>query len=187
MKIFIFQEKYTQLVNMRIFIAVDVPKTLHKPIEDLQKALYEDGLKMVKPEKLHITIKFLGERDEKSVKLIMNKLTDIKEEKFTAKIHGLGVFPNSNYIKVVWIGIEPAESFRKLAKSINNALSSDEPFEPHLTIARVKKRPENLTKKIGEFKNKEIGYFEVSEFKLKKSTLTPEGPVYQDLASFDMV
>ena len=102
---------------------------------------------------------------------------------------GTGVFPNKNYIRVVWIGINDTEILSTIAANINENLShlgfkkEKRGFSAHLTIGRVKtaKNKPLLIKAIDNYSDFEFATQEVSIIKLKKSDLTPKGPIYKTL------
>jgi len=173
---------------MRLFIAFDVSEEVKDYLIDLQKHLPEDSkINLVK--EFHLTLKFLGDVDDDKVDTIKALLSNINFTQFTAKTAGIGVFPDEKMIRVVWIGLEPKDNIVALQKEIENSLSDlfpkDTRFHPHLTLARVKfvKDKKDFLEKLKKIPAKEFE-FSVKSFKLIKSELTPEGPVYEDVAEF---
>ncbi len=177
---------------MRCFVAVDIDDSLKAGIMPLQKELAGmDNVKLVEPENLHFTLKFLGDIDDRmlaEVKKILIKIaTGFKP--FSASVRGIGAFPNINYARVVWLG---CPDLFNLQKAVDEALSSFFPKEkeinPHLTLARIRseKVKEALTDFINSNKTTEIGSFRVEEIKLKESTLTPKCPIYEDVEVFKL-
>ena len=179
------------MVKFRGFIAIDIDvnKNLVEFASEIKKT--QADLKLVEPENIHITIKFLGDTDEEKIEeikeIIKNSVEEI--EPFEIKLKGSGVFPNKNYMKVLWIGIEKADKIREIAKKIDKRLTKIgfEPekrdFSAHLTIARIKS-PRNKDKLIGiieKYKEFEFESINVDSIKLKKSDLTPKGPIYTTL------
>lgn len=174
---------------MRLFIALDFDE-LNDHFIELQEQLPKE--KLTKPLTFHLTLKFLGEVPETNIENIKEQLKKIKFEEFEVNLDDIGVFPNENYIKVVWAGISPKEQVIKLQKNIEDSLiefnfKKDFPFHPHITLARVKfvRDKANFVdslKKIKIDKNKKLM---VKNFKLIKSALTPEGTVYEDLEVFN--
>lgn len=171
---------------MRLFIAIEVPKEVREHLNSIQKEL-PDELKFVK--EYHLTLKFLGEVEDDKVDEIKKKLKEIKFDSFTAELSDVGVFPNEDYIKVVWVGVEPKDKIielqQKVEKSLLRMFLNDNRFHPHITIARVKflKDKEGFKKKLKEIKAEKLS-FDVGSFKLIKSVLTKEGPVYEVLEEF---
>ncbi len=171
---------------MRLFIAIDPDNEDH--FKEIQKQLPKANATY--PSKFHLTLKFLGDTEKKDE--IIKELKQVKFQPFTLKTTHLGVFPNEDYIRVVWLGLEENKRLTKLQQDIEKALEKfnfkkDFDFHPHITLARIKflapeqKQPfiEEL-KKI-KFENKE---FQVKEFKLLSSELTSEGPIYKDMETF---
>lgn len=171
---------------MRTFIAIEVP--YFREIEELQKSI--DGkFKAVERENMHLTLKFLGEIKEGELEKIKNTVEHCKTEPFSIKLKGVGFFPNERYIKVVWIGVENEEKLVEIMKCLDQQLvklgfKKEKSYVPHLTVARVKGRIE--IKNLEKFRNLEFGEITVEEIKIKKSTLTEKGPIYEDLASIQL-
>jgi 2'-5' RNA ligase len=175
---------------MRLFIAFDVSEEVKNYLLGLQKKLPSDSkFNLVK--EFHLTLKFLGDVDTDKVDAIKAFLSNISSNQFTAKTRGLGVFPDEKMIRVVWVGLEPEEKIAALQQEIEKALLDmfprDTRFHPHLTLARVKsvKDKKDFIEQLNKLTIKEIE-FQVNSFKLIKSELTPDGPVYEDLAEFSL-
>jgi len=177
--------------QFRGFISIDVgacPKLI-----EFEKEVKKTGadLKLVEPENVHITLKFLGDTEEAlvdEIEKIMNNA--VKETKsFNIQLKGAGVFPNQNYIKVVWAGIEHGDPIAVIAQEIDDNLSKlgfkkeERKFSPHLTIARVKtsRNKDKLLQIIEKYRDVEFTDMKVDSIKLKKSDLTPKGPIYTTL------
>lgn len=173
---------------MRLFIAFDVSEETERYLRELQKQLPADS-KLSLAKEFHLTLKFLGDVDETTLEKIKSALSCVKFSPFTAKTRMIGVFPDRRMIRVVWVGLEPDDKIVALQKEIESALISifpkDEQFHPHLTLARVK-FVKDKTAFIGALKSlkaKEIE-FQVTSFRLMKSKLTPQGPVYEIVQEF---
>lgn len=172
----------------RAFIAIDVKldDRLVSVLNTLRKT--EAYLKIVNPNNLHITLKFLGNISESIVSNITNIVQEsVKDRKpFSMKIHGMGAFPNMRNISVIWSGIYNSEQLIEIAEylDVNLELMGFKPekrkFSPHLTIARMKgvRHIDSVQKVIKDNINTEFGEILVNSIKLKKSVLTPKGPVY---------
>ncbi|MEM4244745.1 MAG: RNA 2',3'-cyclic phosphodiesterase [Candidatus Nanoarchaeia archaeon] len=172
---------------MRAFIAVEIPEEHKEKIKQIQKQFSNLGnINIVK--EYHCTLKFLGDITEKQAEQIKEKLKKIKMKKFEATLEGLGAFPNEGYIRVIWIGIKGRinELQQKIDSELADMFPKDTRFKAHLTLGRVKSiRDKNAMKE--KLKLKFNGMcFEVKEFKLIKSTLTPKGPIYETIEVYPL-
>ncbi len=177
--------------KFRGFIAIDID-SLAK-IEELENKIKQSGaiVKLVEPKNIHITLKFLGDTDEEQIDEIEEIMKNAVEETdpFTIQLKSTGVFPNQNYIKVVWIGINNGNQIGAIAKNIDEKLSEigfikeNREFSAHLTIARLKsaKNKEQLLQVIEKYKEFEFAEIKVDSIKLIKSELTQKGPIYTTL------
>ena len=183
--------------KIRSFLAIDIDNSLKDKIIEVQRSLREAEaqLKFVEPENLHFTLKFFGETNQKILEEISNIIKEkIKPYKpFKLKIEGLGVFPNKNYMRVLWLGVQNPEEFSEIQKTLDKEFQKlgfrkERSYIPHLTIARVKggKNKARLREKIEELANTKIGEMQVKKLKLKKSELKPEGPEYTNLKTFKL-
>lgn len=155
-------------------------------------------LKLVRPEILHFTVRFLGEMSEQQCDEIIRVLEGhFPPLNVDVEFKGLGAFPNERRISVIWIASEE-KSARKIeeeAKKINSRLEEQIPalpkqdqdrFNPHVTIARVRtgKNKDQLLGFLQERQNEDFGASKITNLRLKKSVLRPEGPEYSDLHVF---
>jgi 2'-5' RNA ligase len=186
---------------LRTFLSYDIeePSLLSK-IREFQRNLASTGadLKIVRPEILHFTIRFLGEINEKEKERIVSVLEGhIPPLDLLVKFKGIGTFPSEKRISVIWIGSDQ-ESSRKLeaqARIINEKLEREVPslpkenterFNPHVTIARMKtgRNKDELVRLLQQHKDEDFGSARIEKLRLKLSELTPEGPNYSDLHVF---
>jgi 2'-5' RNA ligase len=182
----------------RIFIAlkVDAGETLLKMISTLKSGLSRDLIKWTSPDNIHITLAFLGDTDDKMIMLISSMLNKqcIGSGKFELILKGSGVFRNMNDPRIIWTGIAPSEKLIHLNEVIMNGLKGlnikmeDRPFNPHLTIGRIKhlNDKEVLKSLTGRFQNSEIQIVPVNDVILYESILLPLGPVYNPLTKFSL-
>lgn len=176
---------------MRLFIAVEIPEYIKVNLDETKKELIynEDGLRLVNKEQTHLTLKFLGEVEGPD--RINDILSGISFKPFETSTDKLGVFPNENYVKVVWIGLKPENQIIELQNKIDDALSKEfkkeGEFKPHITLARVKylKDKKSFIDKIKKVKV-EKHTFKITSFKLIKSTLAGQGPIYEVLNEYKM-
>lgn len=171
---------------IRTFIAVELPEKFANEIQRIGSMIKIPGVKLVEPRLVHITLKFLGDIHEDKVEPIASALSQIKCKPFEASIKGIGVFPKPSYVKVIWLG--GLGDFDTLHSDVERMLlrfkfKQERDFTPHATIARVK-QPVNRTdlmEKITNIGDPDLGTFSVSSIFLKKSTLTPHGPIYETM------
>jgi len=176
---------------IRCFVAVDVEEPLIVArVAELQEQLKATGasIKLVELENLHLTLRFIGEVPLETAERIKAALEVVDFEPFTARFAGLGAFPDARRPRVVWVGVqEGARELSELSAKVNAALSKlklpkpEEEFTPHLTIARVKGGVGGLPRMLQEASHVEVGSMLVDRFRLKRSTLTSRGPIYQTL------
>ncbi len=171
---------------IRTFVAVELPERFTPEIEKIDSSLNMPGVKLVEPKNVHITLKFLGEINESDVEPVALALSKVDCQAFEAHIKGIGVFPKLAYIKVIWLGAEG--NFEALHTEVERVLApfrfeKDHNFSPHATLARVKQLRDkvSLFENLKKLENVDLGTIKVESFSLKKSTLRPQGPVYETL------
>ncbi len=187
---------------IRAFIAIELknPETLDN-IETFSLRLKKNQpkIKLVKPENLHMTIKFLGNITEELASQTYYFLMDeinlnmFKGRTFNYSLRGVGQF---NKFTVLWIKMEGDIQFiqeikEKMEEGLYARLKIPKDkrteFKPHLTIGRLRKEKidyknlNSLKNIINENKTSNFGPFTVDRVVLKKSVLTPQGPIYSDL------
>ncbi|MGH9909254.1 MAG: RNA 2',3'-cyclic phosphodiesterase [Nitrososphaerales archaeon] len=175
---------------MRTFVAVEVSsQEAAQNMLEFQKTVLQTGLKVkpVSANQLHFTLIFLGEINDVMLESIKSKLSDIRFEPIEATYTGVGVFPNTKFVRVIWVGVdkESAPKLINLAKEVESRLNtlgfkSDKPFAPHVTLFRVTEKMRNLDA-LMNFKDRKFGSDILNTIKVKKSELTPQGPIYSDL------
>jgi 2'-5' RNA ligase len=182
---------------LRLFIALLFPERikneLGKLIEDLRPR--GQGIKWVEPENIHLTLKFIGEVRENKVDRISQALEEVLagKEKFEGRVTNCGGFPNLRNPRVLWVGLDGAEPAVTMAKEINHKLipigikSEKRGLSPHLTMGRVKKRSDlSALASYIESLNFDAGPVILDRVALVKSTLTPSGPIYENLKLFEL-
>jgi 2'-5' RNA ligase len=175
---------------MRLFTAIELPKELNEQIAELKEKLKTEHAGMTITKDNHFTLKFLGDVEDSKADEIKEALRKVKFDGYKTRLNSIGVFPNENYVRVVWVGLKPEEETIALKNKIDAVLKEfkfkdDYDFHPHLTLARVKfvKDKEKFKELLKSLKVKD-SEFEIKEFKLIKSELKPEGPEYTDLEAF---
>jgi len=176
----------------RCFIAINFDEEIKNKIVEIQKQLPEFLGKKTEIENLHLTLKFLGEIDDDKIKIVQEKLREIKFKKFFITLDKLGFF-SEKILRIVWLGVdENDKEIFALQKIIDDKLSGlfekEKRFMSHLTIARVK-RVEDKKRFFEEFEKIKLSEFkfEVKEFYLIESELKLEAPVYTTINSFKLI
>lgn len=183
---------------IRTFIAVEIEnKGVLRKLIEVRDQLASTGadIKPVEDENIHLTIRFIGEVPEALVRALCDEIKNVKYPKFQMHIKGIGVFPNMSRPRVIWAGVsEGADRLIDLAKIIEAIVRKigippdREEFVPHITIARVKglRNIDKLIKAIYNFTNIDFGVSEITGIYVKKSVLTPRGPIYSNLCSVNL-
>ena len=178
--------------TIRCFIALDLPREAIREIKEIQKKIKKQNLfigKFTESENLHLTLKFLGEIKEDKISKVKEKLKEIQFKEFNARLGEIGIF-SKKFIKIIWIKLD-GKKILDLQKQMDDALKDlfvpEARFMSHVTIARVKnvKDRNALIEYVKKIKSKSAE-FKIKEFFLKKSTLMPEGPIYENILKIEL-
>ena len=182
--------------QIRSFIAFDIDSdAVRRNLTTVQSMLGQTGadLRLVEPQNIHITVRFLGDITPATAEKIFAEMQQVPFTPFTVQISGVGAFPDLRYPRVVWAGItEGADQlnavFSQLEPRLRNLGFTPDPkgFNPHLTIARVKtgRNKQQLSEAIAKNANYAFGAINAECLRLKRSDLTPRGPVYSTLKQY---
>ncbi len=177
---------------MRLFVAVEITDSgVINSIREFQENISIDA-RGVKLKNLHFTLQFLGEISGDITQKIIQSLQMIEFSSFKINLRGVGAFPKPESPRVVWIGTDKdgGDMLVELSRKVEKVLEPlgffpDKPFKPHITVFRIKKKIGDITGELENYKTINFGIQGMSKIKLKKSELTPDGPVYSDLAEVD--
>ncbi len=170
---------------MRVFIAVSIPEKVREEILRIQEKIPFFKGKKTRKENLHLTLKFLGEIDEKEVEKVQERLRKIKFNKFESELSNLGVF-SERFIKIIWLKLDKAENLqKKIDESLSDLFEKEHRFMSHITIARVKniKDKKIFLSDLNKIKINSVK-FKVDKFYLMKSVLSDKGPEYEILKEY---
>jgi len=186
---------------MRTFIAIELPQEIKDFLSRLQGELKASraDVKWVEPKNIHLTLKFLGEIDEKKLEKVSEIMQEtVKEkDKFQMRISSLGAFPKIDSPRVIWVGVALGDKeVKAIAEDLEEKISKigipreARPFSSHITIGRAKSSL-NRQELVQDLKNKaDLGGknldFYVTKITLFQSTLTPKGPVYEALKEISL-
>jgi len=194
---------------VRLFIALDIDEAIRERLTRFVEGVtgFAPDARWMKPESLHVTLKFIGEQSEAAVEQIKNALGTIAMESAEIHFRGYGFFPTAKSPRVFWIGMEAGPQLAALAAAIDDQTASlgipkeDRAFSPHLTLARgsgASGSPrslkadapsrifQRLQEKLSARPTPEFGTMTPREFFLYQSQLSPKGSKYTKLAGFDL-
>lgn len=185
---------------MRLFVALEIPAAVRdnlaaqiKELRDSSAPLADKRPRWVRPESLHVTLKFIGEVSATKLDGIRSALSAIRSDApVDLQFRGLGFFPDEKYPRVLWAGLNASVNLAALAVDIERALEAQgiapdkRAFTPHLTLARFEPPGlhEKLRAAIQKKSDREFGTFQALEFHLIESRLKPTGAEYTSLTSF---
>jgi 2'-5' RNA ligase len=173
---------------VRTFIAIDLAPEVRERMRGPQGRLAgcRARLTLVSPASIHITLKFLGEIDERALGRVKEALSGIRFEPFEIEVGGVRGNPPSSP-RVVWSVVRDEGGCGRLFSLVEEALSplgipkEKRAYTPHATLARVKRFDPSLLPLLRDLAAEEFGSCPVRCIKLKKSTLSPSGPIYEDI------
>lgn len=199
---------------MRIFIGIDLDDEIRGKIARFLEGVsgFAPETRWVRPESLHITLKFIGEQKPEQVEAIAKRLRQVRGSPFEIRLSRYGFFPTAKAPRVFWIGIQAGPLLAELAAQIDAAVAElgipreERPFSPHLTLARAggrsgdpKRRKDDgpnsvfavLQKRLagmGELEScgLNFGNMTADEFILFESQLSPKESKYTKLERFPM-
>ena len=192
---------------MRIFIALDIDDAIRQRIQRFMEGVsgFAPDARWVRPESLHVTLKFIGEKPLDTVEEIKRALSGIRTEPIEITLRGYGFFPTAKAARVLWVGIESGPQLPSLAKAVDEATfglgipKEDHPFAPHLTLARgggrsgaprwhkddaPNKNFQRLQERLAALPTPDFGTMAAHEFFLYQSQLSRGGSRYTKIASF---
>jgi RNA 2',3'-cyclic 3'-phosphodiesterase len=192
---------------MRIFIALDIDDAIRQRIQRFMEGVsgFAPDARWVRPESLHVTLKFIGETPMETAEEIKRALSGIRSDSFELTFRGYGFFPTAKAARVFWVGIESGPQLASLANAVDAATSApgipkeDHPFAPHLTLARgggrsgaprwrkgdaPNKNFQHLQEKLAALPVPDFGTMAAHEFFLYQSQLSTGGSRYTKIASF---
>lgn len=183
--------------RIRTFIAVELPPQVRRGLAQLQERLNQDRppVRWVAPDKVHVTLKFLGEIPAERVEVVSECAVRVAAAvaPFEIEATGVGVFPNPNRPRVVWVGVEgDTAALCAFQARLESDLAAcgfppeGRPFSPHLTMGRVRDRAtpaeaRTLGRVVASLDAPSLGRWRVQHITVIRSDLRPEGPIYTPL------
>ena len=185
--------------SIRTFIAIEIDPAIQESLNNLQLELKKSGadVKWVKKDNIHLTLKFLGDTSEENIATISTLLARSTGflPSFSVGITEAGAFPGIENPRVIWAGVhDPQETIAKIARSLEENLASigfvkeERDFDPHITLGRVRTSLNkfNLVKSLKSLKMPPDLLLPIEKITLFKSTLTPQGPIYEVLKTVSL-
>ncbi len=179
----------------RLFVALKIPEEIRDRIIDYRDSIWKDstGLRWESKEKIHLTLKFIGEVEHSRIKEIADALSFIENfEKINLSLGQFGFFYNRQSPRILWIGLNCEPVVFELVNKINNELekfsipAEKRKFKAHLTLLRIKKTPdESFITAFNNFKMPEHKFVS-TEAALIESTLLPAGSIYTEINEYKL-
>ena len=187
------------MAGWRSFLAVELSEQIQERIRTVQEGLKGkvEGVRWVRPEGIHLTLKFLGEVDPDRIEDIVRKAEEAVREMgpFTIRIRGCGGFPNTKNPRVIWIGVEDQNGLlRELQARAERELEAlgfereQRDYTPHLTVGRLRsgKRREGIAQALRDMGDSDLGTMEIGHITLFRSLLKPTGAEYTKLGTISL-
>lgn len=187
---------------MRLFVALDLPDAVRHSLRELIARLKPEcrDAKWMRPEAMHVTLKFIGEVDAAKLEPICAALAEVHSaQPVDMHFRSLGFFPNERRPRVLWCGVNGSANLAELAAGVERVLvplgmvAESREFVPHLTLARFRAEGnsqrdlEKLVRAAGELKSYDFGGASGTEFHLIESLLKPSGAEYKRQRTFPIV
>lgn len=190
---------------IRTFLAVELPPPLKQALARLQADVRNRisrelspamRIQWVRPDAIHLTLKFLGDIPEEQVDVLKSVVGNIlgSVTPFSIEVAGLGVFPDLRAPRVLWVGLSGGDGpagLSHLATTIELSVAAlgyppeSRPFNPHLTLARIKEGSREVGRALARIGlldgNVQLGRLDVRTVALIQSELRPSGSVYTKL------
>jgi RNA 2',3'-cyclic 3'-phosphodiesterase len=183
---------------VRLFLAIDPGEECRRSLLGALAGVRDaaSGVRWVQDDKLHVTLAFFGEVEEKLIDQIRDATAEVvaRHARFPATISGSGVFPDWRRPRVVWVGLHDGDRLIELGKNLGKMCASlgfppDHPFRAHLTIGRVPRPLSAGDRKILQSALAGLTVthpFDVKRVVLMRSTQSAKGSVYSEVASFPL-
>jgi 2'-5' RNA ligase len=182
---------------MRLFIAVELTGDARAAIAAEQRRMAaalrqagDEGIRLVRPEHMHLTLSFLGEVTEERVSGIVAAVEPpFALRPFRLSFGGVGIFPPRGAPRVLWLGVgqgerDAVELQRQVASRMESVGIPPEsrPFHPHLTLGRWRDRSSRAGLARTRWDDRTVATIDVAAVTLFRSTLSSAAPVYTALA-----
>ena len=192
---------------MRLFVALDIDDHIRTRIKRFVEGIsgFAPDVRWVRPESLHVTLKFIGETPGELLETAKLALSSVRGKPFEIAFRECGFFPGATLPRIFWIGLNAGPDIASLAAAIDEAMfalgvpKEIHPFSPHITLARAgsgrphhrkgdrpNRRFERLQEKLTALCAPEFGTMTAHDFFLYESKLSAEGSRYTKIARFEL-
>src|SRR5262249_19033999 len=138
------RQKKDDVADMRIFVALDIEESIRERISRFLDGVraFAPEARWVRPESLHVTLKFIGEKPDEEVDRVKQALASVRAAPVSMTFGSYGFFPTARSARVFWLGLETGPELADLAGTIDQSTAAlgipkeERPFSPHLTLAR---------------------------------------------------
>jgi len=186
---------------VRLFVALDLPEAVRQEVWELIARIRKEcpAARWLRPEGIHITLKFIGGTDDKHFGAVCMALAPVQSARVEMNFRGLGFFPNERRPRLLFCGVEASANLAALAGDVAGALEplgiprESREFVPHLTLARLDPgklsagEVQKLVRAAQEFEGRSFGSAIETEFYLFESILKQNGAEYKKLRAFPFV
>jgi 2'-5' RNA ligase len=185
--------------TVRLFLAINLPPSERRAIRDATSPMRDaaSGVSWVTEDRLHLTLKFLGEQPEQAIEPLRQALLDVAARAPATRLElaGLGAFPNLRDPRVVWLGVGRDPKLELLHHDIESACAElgheveGRAFRPHITLGRVRGRLSGQAARALSDAARGVEYsgaVDTTSFEVMSSRLTPSGPNYSVVATFPL-
>jgi 2'-5' RNA ligase len=194
---------------MRLFIALDIDDSIRQRIQRFMEGVsgFAPDVRWVRPESLHVTLKFIGEKPPHTIEKIKTVLSELRAPAISITFRGFGFFPTAKSARVFWVGIDAGPELTGLAGAVDQAVSNlgipkeERSFSPHLTLARggsgsgsprrqktdrSNRSFQKLQEKLAAMPLPDFGTMTAHEFFLYESQIMRGGARYTKIAHFEL-
>ena len=176
---------------MRLFVALSLPEIVRQRLSGLANGL--PGARWVKPENLHLTLRFLGEVNNVTAADVDDALAKIRSPGFDLSLTGIGHFGEGRKLRALWVGVDASADLMRLQEKIEQALiraglpPESRKFKPHITLARFKSHPgQRLQGYLTAHNLLRAGPIAMESFELYSSFTSADGAIHRIEASYPL-
>jgi 2'-5' RNA ligase len=175
---------------MRLFVGIELPAEMKARLATMMTGL--PGARWVEPDSLHLTLRFIGDVDERQAAILDEALSQIKRPPFELQVTGCGIFAQRRGPEAVWVGVASTPPLVDLQAAVERAAvrageaPEERRFRPHITLARLKDTPQPRLQSFVAGNNLFKDSARVEHFTLFSSILRESGSLYHAEAAYPL-